>query len=98
MNLTVDIGNTRTKIAVFNGEQFVCEEKFEEAAPQHLLDMVALYSPDKLAYCSVGSGQPAFETALQEISRKKQQYTLAPKCQVVLLAKHLGLLEKIQFF
>ena len=68
MNLTVDIGNTRTKIAVFNGEHFVCEEKFEEAAPQHLLDMVALYSPDKLAYCSVGSGQPAFETALQELS------------------------------
>ena len=40
MNLTIDIGNTRTKIALFDGETFVREEKFENTDAEHLLNVV----------------------------------------------------------
>ena len=49
MNLTIDIGNTRTKIALFDGETFVREEKFENTDAEHLLNVVKEKKAEGLA-------------------------------------------------
>ena len=67
MNLTIDIGNTRTKVAVFENGQFVREEKFENARPQHLLDVLSKYHPERMAYCSVAAENPELEAALRTL-------------------------------
>lgn len=67
MNLTIDIGNTRTKVAVFENGQFVQEEKFENAGPKHLLEVVSRYKPERLAYCSVAAEDPDLEAALRTL-------------------------------
>lgn len=67
MNLTIDIGNTRTKVAVFDGSRFVREEKFENVGARHLLDIVARYKPERLAYCSVAADDPELEAALRDL-------------------------------
>ncbi len=65
MNLTVDIGNTRTKVAVFDGDRFVVEEKFEECGPHHLQEMILRHSPESIAYCSVAAEGSEMELAIQ---------------------------------
>lgn len=67
MNLTIDIGNTRAKMAVFDGPRFVTEEKYGAATPDHLLDMVRRYRPDRVACCSVGAGNDALDDALTRL-------------------------------
>lgn len=58
MNLTIDIGNTRTKIALFDGETFVREEKFENTDTEHLLNVVKEKKAEGLAFCSVAAEIP----------------------------------------
>ncbi len=64
MNLTVDIGNTRTKVAVFDGDRFVVEDKFEECGGQRLAEMIAYYAPQRIAYCSVAAENSAAEVQI----------------------------------
>lgn len=64
MNLTIDIGNTRTKVATFDGDEFVQEEKFENADVEHLLDIIGRCRPDAVAYCSVAAEDERLTEAL----------------------------------
>ena len=67
MNLTIDIGNTRTKIALFNGETFVREEKFENTDAEHLLNVVKEKEAEGLAFCSVAAENPLLVEALKQL-------------------------------
>lgn len=67
MNLTIDIGNTRTKVALFDGETFVREEKFENSDATHLLDRVEQAKADGLAFCSVAAESPKLVDALNSL-------------------------------
>ncbi len=64
MNMTIDIGNTRTKVAVFDGSTFVMEEKFEDAPVGHIKDMAERYKPACVAYCSVAAEVHGMEELL----------------------------------
>ncbi len=64
MNLTVDIGNTRTKVAVFDGDEFVLEEKFDRDGTAHLQSMIIRHRPERLAYCSVAADDAEMEAVL----------------------------------
>lgn len=55
MNLTIDIGNTRTKVAAFDGDEFVAEEKFEHDCTAQVARLIKHYRPERLAWCSVGA-------------------------------------------
>lgn len=55
MNLTIDIGNTRTKVAAFDGDEFVAEEKFEHDCAAQVARLIKHYRPERLAWCSVGA-------------------------------------------
>lgn len=67
MNLTIDIGNTRTKIALFDGETFVREEKFENTDAEHLLNVVKEKEAEGLAFCSVAAENPLLVEALKQL-------------------------------
>ncbi len=67
MNLTIDIGNTRAKVATFDGDRLVREERFEDNIPQHLHDTIQRYQPEKCAFCSVAGRQPAIEAVLAKM-------------------------------
>lgn len=67
MNLTIDIGNTRTKIALFDAERFVSEEKFENCSAEQLLQAVGRYRFDRLAYCSVSVPDAKLDAMLQAL-------------------------------
>lgn len=67
MNLTIDIGNTRTKIALFDGETFVREEKFENTDAEHLLNVVKEKKAEGLAFCSVAAENPLLVEALKQL-------------------------------
>lgn len=68
MNLTIDIGNTRAKIALFDGNEPVSEDKFEvKELPQRLRDTIDRHRPERAAYCSVGNDSPEIERALQAL-------------------------------
>lgn len=58
MNLTIDLGNTRAKMAVFDGRRLVAERRCEQPRPDDLLDMVRQYRPERVACCSVGAPPP----------------------------------------
>ena len=66
MNLTIDIGNTRTKIALFDGETFVREEKFENTDAEHLLNVVKEKEAEGLAFCSVAAENSLLVEALKQ--------------------------------
>jgi len=67
VNLTIDIGNTRTKVATFEGSDFVAEEKVEDISAQHLRDMVSRCRPERIAYCSVAAEDSDIEVALRDL-------------------------------
>lgn len=68
MNLTIDIGNTRAKTALFDGDVFVAEERFNvKELPLRLREVAEQYSPERAAYCSVGADNIETETALQTL-------------------------------
>lgn len=64
MNLTIDIGNTRTKVAVFDGDSLIVEEKYEHTCIPQIQALVSKYRPSHLAYCSVAAEDPEMERAL----------------------------------
>lgn len=75
MNLTIDIGNTRTKLAVFDGDEFVSEttafsradNSQDDEACQELRALIARYQPTGVAYCSVAAEGLAIEQALSAL-------------------------------
>lgn len=64
MNLTIDLGNTRAKMAVFDGRRLVAERRCEQPRPDDLFDMVRQYRPERVACCSVGAPAAGFDAAL----------------------------------
>lgn len=67
MNLTIDIGNTRAKVAVFDGEQIIHEEKFEDNLPEGILSIAQQFRPVAVALGSVAVYQPAVNKALNSL-------------------------------
>lgn len=67
MTLTIDIGNTRTKAAVFDKGQIVFEEKFEDDVQGHVLRLVERYRPQGCAWCSVGASMPEAEAYIESL-------------------------------
>ena len=53
MNLVIDIGNSRIKIAVFDGDAQVFLHEEEKPDPEILQQLIARYSIDSLIYTSV---------------------------------------------
>lgn len=76
MNLTIDIGNTRTKLAVFDGDELLGENTAfsradnaaDDEACQELRALVACYKPTGVAYCSVANEGLAIEQALKSLT------------------------------
>lgn len=65
MNLTIDIGNTRAKTGLFEGDVLVAEERFEvKDLPRRLLQMTGRYCIERAAYCSVRADDAETEAAL----------------------------------
>lgn len=75
MNLTIDIGNTRTKVALFDGEEFVREDKFENTDVQHLLKVISPMKVKGLAFCSVAAKNPQLVEALKALPYPVLQVT-----------------------
>lgn len=67
MNLTIDIGNTRMKVAVFDGDRLVVEQGFEESDPRHIRHMVERYRPERIAHCTVAAENPAINAVLDDL-------------------------------
>lgn len=54
MNLTIDIGNTRTKLAVFDGDKLVERQHWEDWAIDDLLHFTTNHKVKNMILCSVG--------------------------------------------
>jgi len=54
MNLTIDIGNTRTKLAIFDGDNLVERHFWEEWAIEDLLQLTTNHKVRNVILCSVG--------------------------------------------
>lgn len=67
MNLTIDIGNTRAKVAAFDGDRLVSEERFEDDIPSHLLEAARRFQPERCAFCSVAGWQEGVEAVLHKL-------------------------------
>lgn len=55
MNLTIDIGNTRTKVALFTGVEICSEEVFDHFGAEELRDLLSRYNVTAAILCSVAS-------------------------------------------
>lgn len=67
MNLTVDIGNSSAKVAVFNGDSIVMRKRVGNGLTDSLAMIVADYDIEACAYSIVGKLQPEVENALQHL-------------------------------
>lgn len=67
MNLTIDIGNTRAKVAAFDGDRLIREERFEDHISFHLREAAERYQPERCAFCTVAGRQPEIEAVLKEM-------------------------------
>ena len=52
-NLVIDQGNSAAKLAVFQGDEFVKQWRYDVLDPSRLEEIAALYKPDVAIYCSV---------------------------------------------
>ena len=66
MNLVIDIGNTLTKLAVFNGNDLVWTESFAAIDAGILSDVLNTYKPTKAIRSSVKKQTEHWEQALDE--------------------------------
>lgn len=55
------------KVAVFDGDRLVVEQNFEGHRPQHIMEMVAGYSPDRVAYCTVAAENSSVNEVLNAL-------------------------------
>lgn len=64
MNLTLDIGNTRTKLNLFDGEEPVYEEVLSEDLNVALERITAQFHPEHCVWCNVSGDDEEIERAL----------------------------------
>lgn len=64
--LTVDIGNTAMKVAVFEGERLIQSLSGPVAAPEVIETMLTFNSPDGASYCCVGRTETDIPAMLRE--------------------------------
>lgn len=73
MNLTIDIGNSRTKLALFEGDTLVLRQLWIEWTIEDLLQLVTNHKVQNVILCSVGRQLEAAElTRLESQSRLVQ--------------------------
>ncbi|HEY0895889.1 MAG TPA: type III pantothenate kinase, partial [Sphingobacteriaceae bacterium] len=69
-NLVVDIGNSRTKIAVFKDRELICTEAFTEVTPETLGSLTERYEVTSSILSSVTS----FDEKLAAVLESKTRY------------------------
>lgn len=67
MNLTIDIGNTRAKVALFSGEECVHSEKFETDFARNIRHVVDCFRPDAAALCTVAAVDADIDRELEAL-------------------------------
>lgn len=69
MNLIVDIGNSTSKAAVFDGDTMVARRRLGSHMADDLAMLASEYSVDACAWASVGPPHPEVKALLQQIAR-----------------------------
>ena len=67
MNLTIDIGNTRAKIILFDKKTPVYEEILSGNMDKALERIVSQYKPEQCAWCNVGGNEEKFTQLLKKL-------------------------------
>ncbi len=67
MNLTIDIGNTSTKVAVFDGDSLVYANRIDLDFKQQLSEVVSQYAPRRCAVSNVAGYRREVEEALADL-------------------------------
>ena len=80
MTLTIDIGNTRIKTAVFDNGRLVFEEKFEDDVQGHVRCLIDKYHPHGCAWCSVGASMPEEEAYIESLPCRVLKVTGITPC------------------
>jgi type III pantothenate kinase len=68
-NLVFDIGNTYTKIAVFEGDGLIFTDKYQNPDTNTIHNLLSSYTVNKAIISSVKKGRQAWETILKEKTR-----------------------------
>jgi type III pantothenate kinase len=66
ISLCLDFGNTRLKVAVFNGRDFQEEINLPDATPETIGSLMNQWKPDKVILSSVINHDPVIETLMAE--------------------------------
>lgn len=69
-NLVIDQGNSAAKLAVFQGDEFVKQWRYDVLDPSRLEEIAALYKPDVAIYCSVACRGEELIVTLRGLCRK----------------------------
>lgn len=67
MNLTIDIGNTSAKAAIFDGERLLCSQRIDEDFERQLQDIIAQYAPQRCAISNVAGEREEVRAALNAL-------------------------------
>lgn len=68
-HLLIDIGNTRAKASVRDGDTCLCFKAWADDSTDVFEQLLADYNPTAIAYSNVGQPRPRLEKALQECGR-----------------------------
>lgn len=74
-NLVIDQGNSAAKLAVFQGDEFVKQWRYDVLDPSRLEEIAALYKPDVAIYCSVACRGEELIVTLRGLCRKVYEMT-----------------------
>ena len=75
MNLTIDIGNTRAKIILFEETRPVYEEVLSESLDKAIERIVSRFHPERCAWCNVGKDEAEITQILKELPCPATQLT-----------------------
>jgi len=70
MNLCIDIGNTTTKTAVFNGDEIVDYQKFDNQETMFVSRLADEYNVDNIIVCSTIGITPEMKRQLDKYAKK----------------------------
>jgi type III pantothenate kinase len=66
LNLVIDIGNTFTKVAVFNNNTLLKVEQYEQTGVNHINSFISDYNVDKVMVSSVKADKQPWQTLLED--------------------------------
>lgn len=74
--LSIDIGNSAAKIAVFAGQEIIYQQRIEQLRVEDLADLVKKFAPEKAIISSVGEEITELEAFLQKHTKYTRFSTL----------------------